>query len=157
MIAPVDDDDGGVLGAGRRLCTSLTALNGTQRTIAQVAPAGARMNDDACDPQGRFWGGTLADDPPGRQRRALPPGRGRADRGDAGELTIANGLRMESRWPHHVSGRQLPGLTGLAFADFFGGFLYCLIDVFGTDVELLGGVQVGLVDADSMVDSPTIS
>ena len=26
------------------------------------APAGTRMNDGACDPQGRFWGGTLADD-----------------------------------------------------------------------------------------------
>ena len=60
MIAPIQGDDGWVLGAGRGFAH--LALDGTQRTIAQVAPAGTRMNDGACDPQGRFWGGTLADD-----------------------------------------------------------------------------------------------
>ena len=60
MIAPIQGDDGWVLGAGRGFVH--LALDGTQRTIAQVAPAGTRMNDGACDPQGRFWGGTLADD-----------------------------------------------------------------------------------------------
>ena len=60
MIAPVDGDDGWLLGAGRGFVA--LALDGTLRTIAEPAPAGTRMNDGACDPQGRFWGGTLADD-----------------------------------------------------------------------------------------------
>ena len=60
MIAPVEGDDGWLLGAGRGFVH--LALDGTQRTIAEVSPAGTRMNDGACDPQGRFWGGTLADD-----------------------------------------------------------------------------------------------
>jgi sugar lactone lactonase YvrE len=60
MIAPVEGDDGWLLGAGRGFVH--LAPDGTQRTIAEVAPAGTRMNDGACDPQGRFWAGTLADD-----------------------------------------------------------------------------------------------
>jgi sugar lactone lactonase YvrE len=28
---------------------------GELRPLAEVAPAGTRMNDAACDPQGRFW------------------------------------------------------------------------------------------------------
>jgi sugar lactone lactonase YvrE len=60
MIAPVEGDDGWLLGAGRGFVH--LALDGTLRTIAEVAPAGTRMNDGACDPQGRFWAGTLADD-----------------------------------------------------------------------------------------------
>ena len=60
MIAPVQGDDGWLLGAGRGFVH--LAVDGTQRTIAEVSPTGTRMNDGACDPQGRFWGGTLADD-----------------------------------------------------------------------------------------------
>jgi sugar lactone lactonase YvrE len=60
MIAPVEGDDGWLLGAGRSFV--YLAPDGTHRTIAEVSPAGTRMNDGACDPQGRFWGGTLADD-----------------------------------------------------------------------------------------------
>jgi sugar lactone lactonase YvrE len=60
MIAPVEGDEGWLLGAGRNF--AYLASDGTHRTIAEVAPAGTRMNDGACDPQGRFWGGTLADD-----------------------------------------------------------------------------------------------
>jgi sugar lactone lactonase YvrE len=60
MIAPVDGDEGWLLGAGRAF-VHLTP-DGSLRTIAEVSPAGTRMNDGACDPQGRFWGGTLADD-----------------------------------------------------------------------------------------------
>jgi sugar lactone lactonase YvrE len=60
MVVPVEDDDGWVLGAGRSFV--YLALDGTLRTIAEVVPVGSRMNDGACDPQGRFWGGTLADD-----------------------------------------------------------------------------------------------
>lgn len=60
MIAPVQGDEGWVLGTGRGF--AYLAPDGAHRTIAQVAPPGTRMNDGACDPQGRFWGGTLADD-----------------------------------------------------------------------------------------------
>ena len=60
MITPVEGDDGWLLGAGRSFV--YLAPDGTQRTIAEVAPAGTRMNDGACDPKGRFWAGTLADD-----------------------------------------------------------------------------------------------
>ncbi len=59
-IAPVDGDDGWLLAAGRGFI-HLTP-DGSQRTLAEVAPAGTRMNDAACDPQGRFWAGTMADD-----------------------------------------------------------------------------------------------
>lgn len=60
MIAPIEADEGWVLGAGRGFVH--LAVDGTHRTIAEVAPAGTRMNDGSCDPQGRFWGGTIADD-----------------------------------------------------------------------------------------------
>ena len=60
MIAPVEGDEGWLLGAGRGF--AYLAPDGTHRTIAEISPAGTRMNDGACDPQGRFWAGTLADD-----------------------------------------------------------------------------------------------
>lgn len=60
MIAPVEDDEGWLLGAGRGFVH--LAPDGTHRTLAEVSPTATRMNDGASDPQGRFWGGTLADD-----------------------------------------------------------------------------------------------
>jgi sugar lactone lactonase YvrE len=60
MIAPIEGDDGWLLGAGRGFVH--LAPDGTHRTIAEVSPAGTRMNDGACDAQGRFWAGTVADD-----------------------------------------------------------------------------------------------
>jgi sugar lactone lactonase YvrE len=60
MIAPIEGDEGWLLGAGR--CFVYLAPDGSHRIIAEVAPAATRMNDGASDPQGRFWGGTLADD-----------------------------------------------------------------------------------------------
>jgi sugar lactone lactonase YvrE len=60
MVAPIDGDEGWLLGAGRDF-VHLTP-EGRHRTIARVSPPGTRMNDGACDPQGRFWAGTLADD-----------------------------------------------------------------------------------------------
>jgi sugar lactone lactonase YvrE len=59
-ITPVHEDDGWLLAAGRGF-THLSG-NGTLRTVAEVAPPGTRMNDAACDPQGRFWAGTMAED-----------------------------------------------------------------------------------------------
>jgi sugar lactone lactonase YvrE len=60
MVAPIEGDEGWLLGAGRGFVH--LAVDGTTRTIAEVAPAGTRMNDGAADPQGRFWGGAIADD-----------------------------------------------------------------------------------------------
>jgi sugar lactone lactonase YvrE len=60
MIAPIEGDEGWLLGAGRGFVH--LAPDGTYRTIAEVSAAGTRMNDGASDPQGRFWGGSLADD-----------------------------------------------------------------------------------------------
>jgi len=89
-IAPVENDEGWLLAADR----SITYLrpDGELRPIAEIAPEGARMNDAACDPQGRLWAGTLAND--------QQPGGGslyRLERSGEIELlldglTISNGL-----------------------------------------------------------------
>jgi sugar lactone lactonase YvrE len=89
-ITPIAGDDGWLLAAGRGFVHLLP--DGAQHLIAEVAPAGTRMNDAACDPQGRFWAGTLADD--------HRPGGGALYRLDwagrielvLGGLTISNGL-----------------------------------------------------------------
>ncbi len=89
-IAPVDGDDGWLLAAGRGFVHLRS--DGSSRHLADVAPAGTRMNDAACDPVGRLWAGTLADD--------HHPGGGalyRLDRTGRTELmldglTISNGL-----------------------------------------------------------------
>jgi sugar lactone lactonase YvrE len=89
-IAPVQGDDGWLLAAGRGFVH--LSPDGSLRTLAEVAPAGTRMNDAACDPQGRFRAGTLADD--------HRPGGGalyRLERDGRTELmldglTISNGL-----------------------------------------------------------------
>ena len=89
-IVPVQDDEGWILAAGRGFVH--LSPDGDLRPIVDVAPAGTRMNDGACDPQGRFWAGTLADD--------FRPGGGalyRLDRDGQVEvvlrdLTISNGL-----------------------------------------------------------------
>ena len=39
------------------------SLDGSVRPLAEIAPQGTRMNDAACDPQGRFWAGTTSDRP----------------------------------------------------------------------------------------------
>ena len=90
MIAPVEGDGGWLLGAGRSFVH--LAPDGTHRTIAEVSPAGTRMNDGACDPQGRFWAGTLADDHHtggGSLYRLDRTGRTELMLGD---LTISNGV-----------------------------------------------------------------
>jgi sugar lactone lactonase YvrE len=89
-IVPVQDDDGWILAAGRGFMH--LSVEGDLRPIVDVAPAGTRMNDGACDPQGRFWAGTLADD--------FRPGGGTLYRLDCDgqvevvlrDLTISNGL-----------------------------------------------------------------
>jgi sugar lactone lactonase YvrE len=59
-IAPVQGDAGWLLAAGRGFL--YLRPDGSWVTLAEVTPAGTRMNDGACDPQGRFWAGTMADD-----------------------------------------------------------------------------------------------
>ncbi len=90
MIAPIEDDDGWLLGAGRGFVH--LRPDGSHRVLAEISPPGTRMNDGACDPQGRFWAGTLADD--------HHPGGGalyRLDRAGQAQLvldglTISNGI-----------------------------------------------------------------
>jgi sugar lactone lactonase YvrE len=90
-IAPVQDDQGWVLATGRGF--AYLSPDGSLRPLADdVAPAGTRMNDAACDPQGRFWAGTLADD-----HHAGGGALYRLDRDGQTELmldglTISNGL-----------------------------------------------------------------
>jgi sugar lactone lactonase YvrE len=57
-IAPIDDE-GWLIAANRGVAH--LAPDGSVRVIADIAPEGARMNDAACDPQGRFWAGTKSD------------------------------------------------------------------------------------------------
>jgi len=59
-ITPVQSDEGWLLAAGRGFVH--LRLDGSTRRLVDVAPPGTRMNDGACDPQGRFWAGTMADD-----------------------------------------------------------------------------------------------
>jgi sugar lactone lactonase YvrE len=89
-IAPIQGDDGWLLAADR----SFVHLreDGFTRTLADVARPGTRMNDGACDPQGRFWAGTMADNhhPGGGALYRLDPD-GRTEL-VLGGLTISNGL-----------------------------------------------------------------
>jgi sugar lactone lactonase YvrE len=86
---------GWLLAAGRGF-RHLTP-GGELTTLVDTEPAGVRMNDAACDPQGRFWAGSMAADPTGPDRE---PGRGRLLRCDPDgavraalpTATIANGL-----------------------------------------------------------------
>ena len=89
-IAPVEGDDGWLLAAGRGFV--YLSPDGSLSPLAEIAPPGTRMNDGACDPQGRFWAGTLADD-----HRAGGGALYRLDRDGGTELildglTISNGL-----------------------------------------------------------------
>lgn len=59
-ITPIEGDNGWLLAAGQGFVH--LHPDGSQRRLLDVAPSGTRMNDAACDPQGRFWAGTLAGD-----------------------------------------------------------------------------------------------
>src|SRR5215211_675158 len=89
-IAPIQNDDGWMLATGRNI--SYLRPNGDLRLVAEVAGEATRMNDAACDPQGRFWAGTLANDQhPGGGSLYRLEGDGRAELILDG-LTISNGL-----------------------------------------------------------------
>lgn len=59
-IAPIEGDEGWLLASNRSFVH--LSPDGALRELAEVVPEGARMNDAACDPQGRFWAGTKAHD-----------------------------------------------------------------------------------------------
>jgi sugar lactone lactonase YvrE len=89
-IAPVHNDEGWLLATEQGF--SYLRPDGTLQLIAEVAPEETRMNDAACDPQGRFWAGTVADD-----QRLRGGALYRLDRDGETELimsglTISNGL-----------------------------------------------------------------
>jgi sugar lactone lactonase YvrE len=89
-VAPVHGGDGWILAAGQSFVH--LGSDGSLRPIGDVAPAGTRMNDAACDPQGRLWAGTLADDHHeggGALHRLDQRGQTELVLGD---LTISNGL-----------------------------------------------------------------
>ena len=89
-IAPVHGDEGWLLAAGRGIVH--LSPEGALRPVAEVTPAGTRMNDAACDPQGRLWAGTLADDHhPGGGALYRLDRNGQLDVMLSG-LTISNGL-----------------------------------------------------------------
>jgi sugar lactone lactonase YvrE len=87
-VAPVQDDPGWLLAAGRGF--AYLSVDGSLRRLAEVTPAGTRMNDAACDPQGRFWAGTKADHAGGAALYRLD-GNGQTELMLDG-LTISNGL-----------------------------------------------------------------
>ena len=87
-----------------------------QRSLAEVAPAGTRMNDAACDPQGRFWAGTLADDHQRRRRRALPARPERTDRAGARRSDDLQRPRVEPGRHDDVRRRQRRPRAVHAFA-----------------------------------------
>ena len=89
-ILPVQGDEGWLLAAGRGFVH--LSPDGSLRTLAEIAPAGRRMNDGACDPQGRVWAGTLADDfRAGGGALYRLDGTGRTEL-MLRDLTISNGL-----------------------------------------------------------------
>ena len=91
-VATVDPAAGGgwLLAAGRGF--RHLAPDDSVTTLLDVEPPDVRMNDAACDPQGRFWAGSMAyDSRPGGGRllRCDPDGGVREVIGSA---TIANGI-----------------------------------------------------------------
>jgi sugar lactone lactonase YvrE len=142
-VAPVDGDEGWLLAAGRGFL--YLAPDGSLRPLAEVAPAGTRMNDAACDPQGRFWAGTKADRVGGAALYRLDP-NGRTEAMLDG-LTISNGLGWSPDGGTMYFAHTTPRLIH-AFA--FDGERGTLADgrVLVTVDEEVGGPDGLTVDAD---------
>jgi sugar lactone lactonase YvrE len=88
--APLGGGDGWLLAAARGF--RRLAPDGTVTALVDTEPADVRMNDAACDPQGRFWAGSMAYDEragAGRLLRCEPDGSVRVMLARA---DIANGL-----------------------------------------------------------------
>ena len=90
-LAPVEGDGGWLLAAGRGFA-HLSEDGAPRLLVGDVSPADTRMNDAACDPQGRFWAGTLADDRRlGGGALYRLDGDGRVEQ-QLDDLAISNGL-----------------------------------------------------------------
>ena len=89
-LAPVEGDEGWLVSAGRGFV--YLSPDGAVRAIAEVAPAGTRMNDGACDPRGRFWAGTMAEDHSPAAARCTGFGRDGQTEVMLDGLSISNGL-----------------------------------------------------------------
>jgi sugar lactone lactonase YvrE len=135
-VAPVQDDQGWLLAAGRGF--AYLSPDGSLRPLAEeVAPAGTRMNDAACDPQGRFWAGTKAD-AAGAAALYRFDGDGRTEVVLEG-LTISNGL-----------GWSLDGAT-MYLADSHPGVIHAF--AFDPDQGRISGGRV-LVEVPEEVGVP---
>jgi len=89
-IAPIEGDEGFLLAAD--LGFAYLSLDGAVVPLADVTSEDTRMNDGACDPQGRFWAGTLAHDRrPGGAALYRLERDGRTEQMLDG-LTISNGI-----------------------------------------------------------------
>jgi sugar lactone lactonase YvrE len=89
-IAPIEGDDGWLLAANRGVVH--LSPDGTLRPLAEFAPPATRMNDAACDPQGRFWAGTVAHDQHAGGGALYRLDRTGRTEPMLGGLTISNGL-----------------------------------------------------------------
>ncbi len=98
-IAPITGDDGWLLAAGRGL-THL-APEGHHTELLELVGEGARMNDATCDPQGRLWAGSMADD--------HRPGGGALFRvdGDGTATTMLDGLTIPNGAGWSPDGRTM--------------------------------------------------
>ena len=144
-VAPVEGDEGWVVAADRGFAH--LALDGSLHPLAEVAPAGTRMNDAACDPQGRFWAGTLAHD-----HHAGGGALYRLDRDGQTELmleglTISNGLGWS---PDGATMYLVDTGPRVVHAFSFDGEAGTISDgrVLVTIAEELGGPDGMTVDAD---------
>jgi sugar lactone lactonase YvrE len=112
---------GWILAAGRGL--SLLAPDGIRTQLAELEPAGNRMNDGACDQQGRFWAGSMAlDERPGAGSLYRLDPSGTVTTVLSG-LTIANGLGWspDGATMYHVDSG--PGIVTAYDFDADGGQL----------------------------------
>jgi sugar lactone lactonase YvrE len=87
-IAPIVGDDGWLISLDRGIAH--LSPDGSVRRIVEIAPEGSRTNDAACDPQGRFWAGTMSERP-GAAALYRMEADGRTEMMLDG-LTISNGL-----------------------------------------------------------------
>jgi sugar lactone lactonase YvrE len=97
-------EGGGLVLAVRSGVLVLDDLAGEPRVLADIGVPGVRFNDAKCDPAGRLWAGTLADDGRaggGRLYRVEPDGSATValDR-----VTVSNGLdwSLDGRTLYHV-------------------------------------------------------
>ena len=107
-VAPVESDDGWLVAAGRGLAR--LGADGGLSPIAELAPAGARVNDANVDPAGRAFVGTMSErQEPGAGALHRLGRDGRADTVLEG-LTIPNGIDWSPDCSTMYLAESSPGL-----------------------------------------------